>query len=126
MVAAKLTDIKDSISFSQAAKLYPNPVAPETVARHAMHGISGVRLFSFMSAGRRRTTAAAVEEFLQRVNEARNAKRADSSGSNQVEQTAENGRQAAKVLAGLSSPLMWYHSLGRSFREIPPGSRMEA
>lgn len=102
MVAAPVTDKNTPTPFAKAGRLfYPIPVGPETVARHFTHGLGGIFLEAWLSGGRRYTTQEAVERFLQRVNEARNAKRSQQDPEETADEVAENGREAKKALAGM-------------------------
>lgn len=62
--------LQDAVTLAQAAQFLPGKPHPATLWRWSTHGVRGTRLETWTVGGRRFTTLAALEKFLQLLNTA--------------------------------------------------------
>ena len=67
-IASLSASLQDAITLSQAADFLPGRPHAATVWRWATSGVHGIRLQTWNVGGRRFTTVAALEAFLQALN----------------------------------------------------------
>ena len=91
MVLATTTCEDDSVPISEVPRHIPGRRKPHksTIHRWWTRGVKGVKLKTFMVAGRRHTRLAWLEEFLQTLNEAAGGDRLDTLHSARVQARRE-------------------------------------
>lgn len=79
------------VSLKEATRLYPGTKPHiSTVVRHALYGVSGVRLQSWRVGGRRMTSRAAIEQFVATLSEPSKKTSRPTTESNEVDQQLDH------------------------------------